>query len=122
MQSDPKIWGPDAKEFKPERWLTQDWFSKEAKKAQTMAFIPFGGGKNLCPGRHLAFTEITGFVAMLLYGFELSTSDGGILPVPKGGFQRLGVASISPEKELEVLVKRRPNFEHVVWEFNVGRA
>jgi len=122
MQSDPKIWGPDAKEFKPERWLAQDSLSKEAKKAQTLAFIPFGGGKNLCPGRHLAFTEITGFVAMLLYGFELSLSDGGVLPVPKGAFQRVGVASISPEKELEVLVKRRPNFEGVVWEFNVGSA
>ena len=114
--------GPDAKEFKPERWLAQDPLLKEARKAQAMAFFPFGGGKNLCPGRHLAFTEITGFVAMLLYGFELSMGDGGVLPVPKGEVQKLGFASISPEKELEVLVKRRPNFEGVVWEFNVGSA
>jgi cytochrome P450 len=120
MQADPKTWGPDAKEFKPERFLAQDSLSKEAKKAQTQAFIPFGGGKNLCPGRHLAFTEIAAFVAMLLYGFELSMSDGGRLQVPKGEFQRLGVASISPEKDLDVLVKRRQNFEGVVWEFNAG--
>jgi len=122
MQADPKTWGPDAKEFKPERFLAQDCLSKEARKAQALAFIPFGGGKNLCPGRHLAFTEITAFVAMLLYGFELSMSDGSRLQVPKGEFQRLGVASISPEKDLDVLVKRRQNFEGVVWVFNVGSA
>ena len=120
MQADPKTWGPNAKEFKPERWLTQDTLPKEAKKAQTLAFIPFGGGKALCPGRHLAFTEITAFVAMLLFGFELTLSDGAILPVPKGEFQRLGVASISPEKDLDVLVKRRQEFEGAVWKFDVG--
>ncbi len=98
LQSDPKIWGTDVKEFKPERWLAQDSLSKEAKKAQTMVFIPFGGGKNLCPGRHLAFTEITGFVAMLLYGFELSMSDGGVLQVPKGDFRSWGLRRFLPKR------------------------
>jgi cytochrome P450 len=119
MQSDLKTWGPDAKQFNPRRFLTQASLSKEAKKAQTQAFIPFGGGKNLCPGRHLAFTEITAFVAMLLHGFELSMNDGGNLHVPKGEFQRLGVASISPEQDLDVLIKRREEFEGVIWEFEV---
>ncbi|CZR63469.1 related to cytochrome P450 oxidoreductase [Phialocephala subalpina] len=122
MQSDSKIWGPDAKEFNPQRFLTQDSLSKEEKKAQIQAFIPFGGGKHLCPGRHLAFTEIVAFVAMLLHGFELSMSDGGKLKVPPGEFQRLGVASISPEGDLDVLIKRRKEFEGVVWEFDVGTA
>jgi cytochrome P450 len=122
MQADPRTWGPDAKEFKPERWLTQDSLPKEVKKAQTLAFIPFGGGRALCPGRHLAFTEITAFVAMLIYGFELRMNDGSTLPVPKGEFQKLGVASISPAKDLDVLVKRRQEFEGVVWKFDVGDA
>jgi cytochrome P450 len=122
LQADLKTWGPDAKEFNPYRFRTQDSLPKKERKAQNQAWIPFGGGKNLCPGRHLAFTEIAAFAAMLVYGFELEMSDGDKLKVPKGEFQKLGVASISPEKDLDVLIKRRDEFEGVVWEFDVGDA
>lgn len=121
-QSDPKTWGPDAKQFNPRRFLDQTSLSKEDKKAQNQAFIPFGGGKNLCPGRHLAFTEVAAFVAMLVLGYELNMSDGGKLQVPKGEFQKLGVASISPLKDLDVLAKRREEFAGVVWKFEAGDA
>lgn len=63
FQLDTEIWGADAARFNPERFLAK--VSKENKKVQSQAFIPFGGGKNMCPGRHLALTEITSFVAML---------------------------------------------------------
>lgn len=122
MQSDLKVWGPDAKEFNPRRFLTQESLPKDEKKAQSQAFIPWGGGKNLCPGRHLAYTEIVAFVAILVYGFDLTMSDGSNLKVPKGGFQKLGVASISPEKDLDVLIRRREEFEDVVWEFKVDNS
>lgn len=122
MQSDCRTWGPDAKQFKPQRFLTQNSLSKEERKAQMQAFTPFGGGKHLCPGRHLAFTEIVAFVAMLAYGFDLSMTNGSKLYVPKGQFQKLGVASISPEGDLDVLIQRRKEFEGVVWEFDVGNA
>lgn len=118
LQSDLNVWGPDAKLFNPQRFLMQESLPKDVKKAQNQAYMPFGGGKNLCPGRHLAFTEITAFVAMLVLGFELSLSDGAKLQVPKGGFQRLGVASISPDKDLDVSIKRREEFEGVTWEFD----
>ncbi|TVY21382.1 7-alpha-hydroxycholest-4-en-3-one 12-alpha-hydroxylase [Lachnellula arida] len=121
LQSDLDVWGPDAKLFNPQRFLTQDSLRKDVKKAQNQAYMPFGGGKNLCPGRHLAFTEITAFVAMLVLGFELSLSDGAKLQVPKGEFQRLGVASISPDKDLDVSIKRREEFEGVTWEFDTIR-
>ncbi|TVY26205.1 7-alpha-hydroxycholest-4-en-3-one 12-alpha-hydroxylase [Lachnellula hyalina] len=120
LQSDLNVWGPDAKQFNPQRFLTQNSLPKDVRKAQNQAYMPFGGGKNLCPGRHLAYTEIVAFVAMLVLGFELSTSDGGKLHVPKGEFQRLGVASISPEKDLDILITRRKEFEDVTWEFDTG--
>lgn len=59
VQSDPKTWGPDAKYFNARRFMGKEYLPKEEKKAQTQAWMPFGGGRNLCPGRHLAFTEIT---------------------------------------------------------------
>jgi len=122
LQADLKTWGPDAKEFNPYRFLTQDSLPKEKRKTQNQAFMPFGGGRNLCPGRHLAFTEIAAFAAMLVYGFELKMSNGDMCKVPKGEFQKLGVASISPAKDMDVLIKRRDEFEGVIWEFDVGDA
>lgn len=59
VQSDLKTWGLDAKSFNARRFIEKESLSKEEKKAQTQAWMPFGGGRNMCPGRHLAFTEIT---------------------------------------------------------------
>lgn len=40
---------PDPDVFRPERWETvrPEW-----------SYLPFGGGPRMCPGRHLALTEI----------------------------------------------------------------
>jgi len=122
LHVDPVTWGPDAKEFNPYRFCNQESLPKEQRRNQEKAYIPFGGGKNLCPGRHLAFTEITAFVAMVIYGFEISMADGSTWEVPKGEFQRLGVASISPKDDLDVLIKRKAEFEGVVWKFDAGTA
>ncbi len=43
MHRSPDLWGPDASEFKPERW------EKETKLPSK--FVPFGGGARICPGR-----------------------------------------------------------------------
>lgn len=43
MHRSPKLWGPDASEFKPERW------GKESKLPSK--FVSFGGGARVCPGR-----------------------------------------------------------------------
>jgi cytochrome P450 len=122
LQSDISTWGKDAQAFNPRRFIEKESLSKEAKKLQTQAFIPFGGGKNLCPGRHLAFTEITAFAAMMVYGFELTMSDGGVVQVPEPEFQRLGISSMSPKKDLAVLIRRREEFEGVMWQFETGNG
>jgi cytochrome P450 len=118
LQSDVNTWGADAKEFNGWRFIAKDTLLKEAKKSQTQAWIPFGGGRNLCPGRHLAFTEITAFVAMMVYGFELTMNDGSVLSVPKARHQKLGVGSKSPKHDLEVVIRRRGEFEGSTWVFN----
>ncbi|KAH8655085.1 cytochrome P450 [Tricladium varicosporioides] len=122
LQTDIKTWGPDAKEFNPQRFCIQESLPKEKKRLQEKAYIPFGGGKNLCPGRHLAFTEVTAFVAMLVYGFEISMADESKWRVPRGEFQKLGVASISPMKDVDILMKRMAQFEGAIWEFDAGTS
>ena len=51
MARDERYWGPDALEFKPERW-TPDFVPVEG------SFFPFGDGPNNCIGKKLALIEV----------------------------------------------------------------
>ncbi|KAF7556551.1 hypothetical protein G7Z17_g1288 [Cylindrodendrum hubeiense] len=66
-QLDEKVWGPGSEHFDPTKWI--DNLSKESSYRKSM--IPFGGGKVLCPGRHLAEAEILGFLSGVVLGFEV---------------------------------------------------
>ncbi len=56
--------GPDADEFRPERWLEDG--HKDIPKTLT-----FGSGPRYCPGRNLALAEARAAVAMVSRDFEL---------------------------------------------------
>ncbi len=84
------IWGNDADEFRPERWLT-------VNKKQKKAFILFGCGKHLCPGRDFAFVETLGTVAVFLLGFEIMEVIGECLGISRGRMAEYGVGSPDAE-------------------------
>ncbi|MFD4522982.1 cytochrome P450 [Streptomyces sp. NPDC058470] len=85
VQSDPRLWGADAGEFRPERWL-------EGTPPQN-AWIPFGGGVRRCLGAMFAQVEVETVLAGVLRAVELKAVDPGdegsamnhITMIPKRG-------------------------------------
>ncbi|KAI1424805.1 cytochrome P450 [Xylaria sp. FL1777] len=69
-----QVFGADADEFRPERWLTSD---KDKLAAMNRQWIPFGVGSRTCIGRHISTLEISKLIPRIVYhfDFELSSSN-----------------------------------------------
>ncbi|MGW4059312.1 cytochrome P450 [Amycolatopsis sp. NPDC004747] len=67
VMADPRWWGEDAAEFKPERWL------EGTPPAQ--AWLPFGGGVRRCIGAVFAQVEIETVVAAILRTVAIEAVD-----------------------------------------------
>jgi cytochrome P450/nitrite reductase/ring-hydroxylating ferredoxin subunit len=63
---------PEPTEFRPDRWLPS---GPSRSIHHHRAFIPFGSGPRLCPGRSLALLEIKMAMAMLCRNFNVSSAD-----------------------------------------------
>ncbi|KAG2781192.1 hypothetical protein Pcac1_g9042 [Phytophthora cactorum] len=69
----PHVWGPDAAEFKPERWID----SGKLISVSAYQFVAFNAGPRLCLGKNLAMLEMKLIVASLLskYHVELESPE-----------------------------------------------
>jgi cytochrome P450 len=56
MVEDPKLWGEDAKVYRPERWLSGK--PEEIRKMEANADLVFGYGKWSCLGKTVAQTTL----------------------------------------------------------------
>ena len=92
------LWGPDALEFKPERWLDADGKANNKGTAESnYSFLTFLHGPRSCIGQKFAQAEFECLLAAWVGRFETNFEegsalqkgeieiDGGITAKPKGG-------------------------------------
>lgn len=112
----PEVWGDDSLEFNAERFAKEPE-DKETERKRRAAYMPFGGGMHLCPGRHLALDEILGLISALVLGFEVEGFDPEKTKIGKRGLAN-GIAK--PAEGCDggpVTLKRREGWEDVLWNF-----
>lgn len=71
----PSVWGPDATEFKPERFLDEN-DSNKLLVLPANKFIAFSAGPRKCVGRKLAMIEMKVVTACLVSRFHLAELPG----------------------------------------------
>ncbi|EGG02601.1 cytochrome p450 monooxygenase [Melampsora larici-populina 98AG31] len=67
FQRDPEVWGMDAEEFVPDRWLDG---RKASQSKDPSSFQPFSGGPRLCLGQQFAYTEVSITLIRLINQFS----------------------------------------------------
>ncbi|KAI7745466.1 hypothetical protein M8C21_010482 [Ambrosia artemisiifolia] len=65
------IWGDDAEDFRPERWLHNGVFQPESP----FKFTAFQGGPRICLGKEFAYRQMKILAAFLLYFFKFKLVD-----------------------------------------------
>ena len=93
---------PDAKQFKPERFLEREFTGGE--------FVPFGGGARRCIGEALAKFELKLVIATVVSRYQLNLVDGrpekpqrrGVTLSPAGGVKMRFEGNFSRSQKYEV--------------------
>lgn len=66
---DEDVYGRDATNFRPERWLEAD---EDQRRRMDRAYLAFSAGKRTCTGIHIAWLEMKKTLPLLLMNFEVS--------------------------------------------------
>lgn len=73
MQRRKDLWGPDAEEFDPDRFL--DERVKEHLVPNPFIFLPFNAGPRICLGQQFAYNETSVIIARLVQTFKKISLD-----------------------------------------------
>ena len=77
LHRDERSWGPDAGEFRPSRWVTDDGRFDEAAPGQPRgAYLPFGAGSRMCIGAGFAVMEAVLLLARLATDWRVEFPPG----------------------------------------------
>jgi cytochrome P450 len=102
---DPEVFeAPE--EFRYDRFLGEGGPRQFSKRGQRLplAFMPFGGGVSMCPGRFLASNEMMQFAGLALTTLEIELLEPGLPPLDKS---RAGLGVLSPTRDIRCRIRRR---------------
>jgi cytochrome P450 len=106
------FWSGNAREFDPWRFMNTTEKDSKEKKLRNTAFVPFGGGIHLCPGRHLAQAEILAVAGLMIAALDFQLSDGGKITVPMEASES---GSKKPAVPIIVGIRKRAGWEDATW-------
>ena len=122
------VWGgpeaPPATEFWADRFMQHEKATPESK-ARRASYLPFGGGRHLCPGRNFAFAENLGFMVSFLLSFEVEPLDGNwaAFKVPEATqcpFTNTVQKPVRNGDDFGMKLRRRVEWEGVKWKYTSG--
>lgn len=131
MHFDPTIWGADAEEFKPGRFLKKSDDQRRLKlngemrfkptgekdsKQNLTGYRPFGGGASLCPGRHFVTLEALALTAIMVLQFDIEPVNRE-WSIPPQKQESLATNVFPPAYDIKVTIGRRKGTEDANWEF-----
>ncbi|CEL62807.1 Cytochrome P450 52A13 OS=Debaryomyces hansenii GN=CYP52A13 PE=2 SV=1 [Rhizoctonia solani AG-1 IB] len=109
MQRREDLWGSDAWEFDPERWLDE---RNEKFVKDPMRFVPFNAGPRICLGQQFAYNEASFVLIRLLQKFDKlelamdAAPQGSAPPAEWGGKSgRMGVEKVWPKNAVTLYSK-----------------
>lgn len=69
-----QVWGPDCREYRPERWLDDDG---RFRPSDQFRFPVFHCGPRACLGKEMAYVQMKSIAASVMREFEIVAVDGG---------------------------------------------
>lgn len=69
-----EVWGADADEFRPERWLEA---GEEQLRRMNAMYMPFGLGSRTCIGKNISLLEISKVIPHMVRRFDVAFADEG---------------------------------------------
>jgi cytochrome P450 len=106
IHRNPKNWGPDALEFNIDRWFKSD------RTLNSSAWVPFGGGSSICPGRFFVFDMILSTVIVVLYSYDLRAPE---TRQPPGRKTRVMSGIRIPTKDVLVVATKKQQGKARIW-------
>ncbi|KAI1266398.1 putative cytochrome p450 [Xylariaceae sp. FL1019] len=97
-----EVFGSDVDSFRPERFE-----GRADKLTKGPSWRPFGGGKTMCPGHHIAKRETMAFVAMVLRRFDVELIDSSSVLEPDLCRPVLGLADRKLGQDVMVRISQR---------------
>lgn len=89
---DSASWGPDAEEFRPERFEDGSVRAEVDFRGTNFEFVPFGAGRRICPGIALGLAVMELGLASLLFHFDWALP-GGAVPEELDMTEGLGITA-----------------------------